>query len=243
MKENITGTFPTIAEKGLQYYAENVTKRYELIDRILQSVREGNEFQAVLAVRERNGLRTPGRLGNELMEWKYDLIQLKALMMQTLREIGVLDMLLDGVHTEFTRRIDAAFCVDECRSLAEEMVRQFCGMNRLKEIYGYSVLVQKIILAVDMNLCQKLTLKYFSECLNVNASYLSDLFRREVGMTLTEYVTSKRMERAASLLLSSREPIKIVAKQVGISDVQYFNRLFKKRMGQTPSAYRADRGK
>lgn len=234
--------FPSIAEEGLQSYTENLTRRYELQDRILQSIREGNEYQAVSMVRERNQIKLPGRLRDELTEWKYDLIQMKALIIQMVREKGISDLMLDSIHTELTQRIDRAVSVEECHRVAEEMVRKFCSMNQLQEVSSYPVLVQKVLLAVDMDLSQHLTLQYFADSLNVNDSYLSNLFRKEVGVTLTDYVTDRRVRRAADLLLTTQHPIKTVAKQVGIADVHYFSRIFKKRMGKPPTQYRSDHG-
>lgn len=239
MKENEEKTFPTIAESRLQYYVENVTGRYAQMDQMLRSVREGNEYQALRALQARNTMGIPGSLEDELTEWKYDLIQTKALIIQELRRVGVMDMLLDGAHTEFTQRIFHAASIEECQKLGEEMIIRFCGLNHLRAIRNYSLLVQRIILAVDMDLSQNLTLQYFSECLNVNRSYLSNLFRREVGMTITDYVTDRRIRMAADLLLTTQAPIKNVAKQVGIMDVHYFSRLFKRKMGSPPSQYRS----
>ncbi|MCD7819787.1 MAG: helix-turn-helix domain-containing protein [Lachnospiraceae bacterium] len=214
-------------------------KRYELIDRICYSVCIGNEFQTLRAVRERNELGMPGRLADELTEWKYDLISQKALIIQSLREIGIPVSMLNDVNAEFTVRIEEAPDVAQCRRIAEKMAVRFCRMNSLKEIRGYSMLIQKVIQTVDRDLSQPLTLQYFSRMLNVNSSYLSGLFSKEVGTTLTEYVTAQRISYAADLLLTTQDPIKTVAKKAGIPDVQYFSRLFKKRTGQTPSQYRS----
>lgn len=236
-------TFPAIAkEEGLPQYADNQLRRYELLDMIVQGVEEGNEYQAVNALRERNKVQMPGRLRNELTEWKFDLVQIKALMMNAVRKKGISDLMVDGIHTEFTQRIDRAASVEECHKISEQMVEQFCSLTRIEEFHDYSTLVQKVILTVDMDLSQNLTLQHFSESLNVNDSYLSNLFRQEVGMTLTDYVTERRMHQAAALLLNTQYPIKTIAKQVGITDVHYFSRIFKKRMNKPPSQYRLDRG-
>lgn len=242
MRETTGNSHESQEKSPAQQYADTVTKRYELVDRILQGIREGNEYQTLRAVRQRNGMPMPGRLEDELTERKYDAIQLKAIMAQELRRLGVMDILIDDMHTEFTRRVYAAADEEECRQIMEEMAVRICGMNHLRSIQDYSLLVQKIILTVDMDLSQMLTLQYFSESLNVNRSYLSNLFRREVGMTITDYVTERRIRSAADLLLTTQEPIKMVAKQVGIMDVHYFSRLFKKKMGKPPSKYREERG-
>ena len=230
--------FSAIAESGLQKHAGSVARRYELMDELLRGVRDGNEYQALRAMQARNEVRIPGLLQDELTEWKYDLIQTKALIIQELRRLRVIDVLLEDIHTGYTRRIYEAADVEECRQIGEEMVTRFCRLNQLKAISSYSLLVQKILLTVDVDLSQTLTLQYFAENLSVNRSYLSNLFRREVGMTITDYVTDRRIRTAADLLLTTNNPVKTVAKQVGIMDVHYFSRLFKKKTGTSPSQYR-----
>ena len=74
--------------------------------------------------------------------------------------------------------------------------------------------------------------------LGVNASYLSTLFKKETGKTLTEYVNGKRIEYAIFLLNSTQLQIQAIAQYCGISDVNYFTRLFKTAVGKTPKEYR-----
>ena len=93
---------------------------------------------------------------------------------------------------------------------------------------------------MDYDLTADLSLKANAEALNVNASYLSTQFRREVGKTVTEYVTERRMDLAARLLLTSGLQIQTVAQHCGMSDVNYFSKLFKKQFGVTPRQYRAE---
>lgn len=227
---------------GMDGYMEYVTRRYELENQILQGIREGNQYQALQAFHRRAEIKAPGRLENELIEWKYDLLRLLSTMLQELHRIRGVDFLLEGVYTEFVQRLHRAVYVEECKRLTEEMLVRLCSMHPLRTMQEYSFLVQKIILEVDLDLSRMLTLQYFSQKLNVNSSYLSHLFRREMGMTITDYVTQRRLNRAADLLLTTQDPVKLIAKQVGITDVHYFSRLFKKKMGKPPLQYRAECG-
>ncbi len=217
---------------------EQIQQRYELQDRICYSVCVGNEYQTQKAVRELTDMGTISRVSDNLTGWKYDLIWLMALMIQSLREVGVPELSLEEVRAEFTTKIFDATDADRCRNLLEEIALRLCRMNSLKEIRSYSMLVQTVLRLIDQDLSQPLTLAYFAKMLNVNSSYLSNLFSREVGMPLTEYVTAQRISYAADLLMTTAQPIKTIAKKAGISDVQYFSRLFKRRTGQTPSQYR-----
>ncbi len=63
-------------------------------------------------------------------------------------------------------------------------------------------------------------------------------FKRSIGRTFLSYISEKRLEVATSLFLSTDRSVMEVAKAVGFRDVNYFSRLFKKRMGVQPGLYR-----
>ena len=93
---------------------------------------------------------------------------------------------------------------------------------------------------VQFNLAEGISLEAIARQLGVNASYLSSQFNREVGKSLPEYVSEKRIAEAKRLLRGRTQlPIGQIAAAVGFSDVNYFTKVFKKKAGQTPSAYRA----
>lgn len=105
-------------------------------------------------------------------------------------------------------------------------------------LQGYSPLIQKIVNYIDLNLEADLSLKAVSEKFSLNASYLSDIFKKEVSVTFTSYVNNKRIKQAILYLNSSHMQIQEIAAEVGISDVNYFTKLFKRLIGKTPREYR-----
>lgn len=105
---------------------------------------------------------------------------------------------------------------------------------------GFSLLVQKVVTRIDSDLTADLSLKTQAQLLNVNASYLSTLFKKETGMTLTDYVNKKRMDNAVFLLNSTNMQIQNIAQYCGIPDVNYFTKIFKKYIGKTPKEYRGE---
>ncbi len=73
---------------------------------------------------------------------------------------------------------------------------------------------------------------------NVSGTYLSKLFKEEMGTGFTEYVTKVRLEEAEKLLADTVLSIREIAAAVGYPDEKYFSRLFKKSTGIKPSEYR-----
>lgn len=76
-----------------------------------------------------------------------------------------------------------------------------------------------------------------AEHLSVNASYLSDVFKTETKIGLSEYITQVRINKAKRLLTENTISIQEIAKAVGCNSLQYFYQLFKKETGITPAEY------
>ncbi len=85
---------------------------------------------------------------------------------------------------------------------------------------------------------EDLSLQRLAEALEVSASYLSTRFKSEVGVGFIQYLQSLRIEHAKKLLSQKGFRMYEVAARVGISDVRYFARIFKRAVGSTPSEYR-----
>jgi iron complex transport system substrate-binding protein len=73
-----------------------------------------------------------------------------------------------------------------------------------------------------------------------STSYLSRLFRNQIGLGPIEYLIHERIYRAKQLLLKSDARIQDVAGRVGYADVYYFSRLFKKHTGRSPLQFRTE---
>ena len=73
----------------------------------------------------------------------------------------------------------------------------------------------------------------------VSASHLTRLFRRHLGTSPQRFLEDRRIERAGALLRATPLGIAEIAEETGFASAFYFATRFKRRTGQTPSAYRA----
>lgn len=72
----------------------------------------------------------------------------------------------------------------------------------------------------------------------LNPDYMARLLKKETGLSFSEYVGKKRMIIARLLLQTTEMPVTDISQRVGIQEISYFFRLFKKETGMTPKTYR-----
>lgn len=180
------------------------------------------------------------RSNDQLRNIKEHLIIQNTLLRKAAEYGSVHPFHIDGLSSEFTKEIEKVRNINDANSLFQEMARKYCLLVKKHSMKNYSLLVQKVLTVIDADLTADLGLKHLAEMININASYLSALFKKETGRTLTDYVTQKRVDHAAFLLRSTNLQIQSVAQQCGVFDVNYFAKIFKKYMGKSPKEYREE---
>ena len=88
------------------------------------------------------------------------------------------------------------------------------------------------------NFWRSLTLEEVSAYVGFNASYFSNLFKRETSMNFLEYLTTLRIDHARERLMKTDDSVNEIAEAVGYSDVKYFSRIFKRSLGLSPNKFR-----
>ncbi|MDE6454368.1 MAG: PocR ligand-binding domain-containing protein [Dysosmobacter sp.] len=99
--------------------------------------------------------------------------------------------------------------------------------------------LQKLELYLEQHYMEKLSLESISQQLHIGRTKLCSLAKElSGGRTLSYLIARRRIEAAKRLLLQSSMPISAVGEQVGISDYNYFSKVFRSATGMTPSAFR-----
>lgn len=226
---------PVFEEDKLQAYAGMIEKRYAGERFMLQCIARG-DYAAVepMVASVPSLIRVPNRLRND----KNLLITFNTLLRKAIEGAQVHPLYIDRLSTRFAVRIEQLGANDSVIALRREMVREYCEEVRRHSLARYSPNVRRAIEYIQFNLTSPLSLKGIAAQLKTNPSYLSSQFNREVGQNLPDYITSRRIDESCRLMSSTAASIGQLATAVGFSDINYFSRVFKKKMGTTPSQYR-----
>lgn len=93
---------------------------------------------------------------------------------------------------------------------------------------------------IEDHLCENLTLADLAQVAGVSPNYFSHVFKKLNGITLWDYITAKRVEKASKLLRSKDHSLTMleIALECGFNNTVNFNKAFKKQKGLTPSELR-----
>lgn len=91
---------------------------------------------------------------------------------------------------------------------------------------------------LDNNFGKEITRNDLAELVYLNPDYISRIFKKEMGMTISGYLLRKRVETAKELLENTGMPINVISMQVGYSNFSYFTKVFRENVGVSPNEYR-----
>lgn len=215
-----------------------VDKRYAFENELIDAVANGQQQKAELLMSSISSVPFERRLSDPVRELKNHSIITNTLLRKAAEQGGVPPVYLDRVSSDFARQIELQTTSDALNKLMAAMLHSYCRLVRKHSMKQYSPLVQKAITCIDAELASNLTLQNLAKRLNVSGSYLSTVFKKETGQTITGYVNTKRIRHAMHLLSSTNLQVQTISQHCGILDIHYFSKLFKKATGLTPKEYR-----
>ncbi|HXE30110.1 MAG TPA: AraC family transcriptional regulator [Stellaceae bacterium] len=94
---------------------------------------------------------------------------------------------------------------------------------------------------IESRLDEPMTLAEIAEQANLSPFHFSRSFKRTLGISLANFVATRRIERASELLLQSRRPLAEIALAVGFENQASFTRRFQRETGLSPGRFRKER--
>ena len=160
-----------------------------------------------------------------------------SLFMNSVRQIEIADDKIIGSEN-FVQE------VHDCQNLKEIPAALLAAIVRAVEHYEKickNKTSKPVLLAqeyVRAHYKEQIHLPDVAKVVFLHPYYFSDMFKNEVGISFSDYLTEYRMDRAKELLKNQQFKIKDINEMVGYSDSKSFSKIFKKVVGLTPQEYR-----
>lgn len=220
-------------EDKMAYYKEI----YTIENQMMEAVSLGNEEKAIEMFNQLDSSRL-GLIQRDYLEYHKSFYTiLNTLLRKSIESVGVHPYFLNEISRNFAHVIVSENNIDNFENLALDMIKKYCEYVVKFTLNNYSPNVNKAINYININIHHKITAKQVSDFLFMNNSYFSTLFKKEVGLTITEYINKRKIEIVKDLLINTDLKINEIGSYIGIYDANYLTKLFKKTEGVTPSEY------
>lgn len=152
--------------------------------------------------------------GGLFWEEAYTLSDLYIQSIEDLHDVKEVDAALQEALLDFTERVE--------RSKREHVTKPVATCQNY----------------IFNHLYEELRLTQLAELVNLAPAYLSTLFKRETGITISQYIQRERIEEAKRLLMLTDSSIAEISSRLNFYDQTYFGKVFKRHTGVTPNRYR-----
>ncbi len=214
-----------------QSYDEELTQ-YQL-------VRDGN-MEAIEISRRMFCSDRTGRLSNNpLRNYQYLFVASMTLNTRFAIEGGMDQETAYNISDLYIQKVDLCQTVSAVKTLHVEMVTDLT--RRMARIHRQKIFSKPIILATDYiyeHLHETITVPMLASFVGLSSSYLSTLFKKEMGMSVSDYIRHRRIEAAENMLKYSDMSFGEIANVLAFSSHSHFVSTFRKATGLTPREYR-----
>lgn len=136
-------------------------------------------------------------------------------------------------------KMDSCSTIAEIAALHNNMVLDFTG--KMVFIHKKTIISRSIIQCTDYiytHLHERITVDTLATYTGLSASYLSRLFKKNLGLSVSDYIREKKIEKAENLLKYSNYSYIEIANYLSFSSQSHFIQTFEKMTGMTPKKYR-----
>ncbi len=206
--------------------------------RLLSCVQQGDMESLIAMLKNLDSIIVMGRMSeDELMQHKYMAVSTITLATRYAIQGGLSESAAYAFSDRVINEIDRLTDKNEILvRLGLEIIKLTQAVQKNKTQPVFSPHIRKCMQYINENLSQKISVSALAGHCGISADYLSQIFKKEMGENLKNYILRQKLEKAGLLLLdglSSKE----ICTEVGFSSQAYFVTAFKRFYKMTPSEY------
>jgi two-component system response regulator YesN len=232
------------------YYGTNCVLRASEIkikEKHERKIENGEKSKIVECLKEGTTEEIEGcisKLFGDLMSANYESV--KSICLE-LVNIGIGIAQGYGVHIKKINYYKMIDKLDNIESLKVCIIQLFLKIKKLivssNILSNYSNYTKRTIEFINLNFQRDISLEDASSYVRLSKQYLCKVFKKDCGIGFTDFLNTKRIERAKELLYANELPLRDIIKKVGFNNYNYFIKVFKEKTGITPFEYKLLREK
>jgi YesN/AraC family two-component response regulator len=211
---------------------------YFLESKLLSEISLGLLSEALTTLTQINELERASLSSNSLRSIKNSMIASCTIFTRAIIRAGVTPEDAFDLSDIFIKKIETFQESRHLEAFEYEMVKEFVGLVNENKTLHYSQSISKIIRYISENATSKITVKDLAQLTHLSPDYLSSLFHKEVGISISAYIQERKIAIAKNFLEFSPLKITDIAYVLDYCNSAYFSNVFKKQTGMSPAEYR-----
>lgn len=206
------------------------------------SIANGN-IEAVEENCKRKDFTNPDGMGvlspNPIQNIRYHFVISVAMITRYCVHAGMEQEKAYSLSDFYILKMDKCQTLDEISELHDVMCIDICKQMHI--LRKSQILSKPIVLCIDYiysHIHNRITVKELANYLGLSESYLSKLFHKEMGLSISQYILNLKIEKAKNLLQYSEYNVVDIANYLSFSSQSHFIQVFQKFTGMTPHKYR-----
>lgn len=144
-----------------------------------------------------------------------------------------------SLSDDYIKKCELLSGVEAIINLQYHMVLEYTKkVERIRIGKNPSKLLMQITNYVQHNLSKPIDIEELANSMYISRTHLAAKFKKETGITLTDFILKEKIEEAKRLLRYSDKPLALIAEYLGFSSQSHFSKTFKKYVNTTPKEYR-----
>lgn len=209
----------------------------QIENELIDSIRLADEHRAHEALHQ--WLTEVFQKEREPHEYQISLICLLNELMILMQETGIPRKQLAGEEQSLYEQLLQMYISSEIETwFRKKVIAPIVEVYRDRQKSTYHNLSEQIIHMIENEYDKDITLDECASRLHYNLFYVSNIFKKETGVSFSEYLAMFRLNKAKKMLIETDLPIKDIAERLTYNNPQNFIRYFRKLEGITPGQYR-----
>ncbi|WP_163875630.1 response regulator transcription factor [Paenibacillus favisporus] len=158
------------------------------------------------------------------------------LILHLMRELHEIKIIQNSVEYELWSELDRNASVKDLMGMLDRLIENV--LKREDRLRSSAMQMETVKDYIAKHAASNLGVEEVAGHIGLSSSHFSVVFKQHFGETFLEYLTRQRLDWAKSMLVNSDHSISAIGRSVGYLDRRYFNKVFSKWEGISPSEYR-----
>lgn len=227
---------PNPSIKNIAYNPEVLNKLYKMVVLLADAIEDGSYERFVRTIYANNAIIKQDILNND-----YTINSIKSYITKSISKFsnaaikgGLSSSKANEFFLNYVNTINSMNTPKDIFYFTLDKIKKLCELITINNLSNHSILITQAIIYINDNLYTAIEPIDVSNHCDVSRKYLGNVFKKETGDTLNDFINKAKTEKATKFIKDFQYPLIDVSTMLGFKDYSNFSKIFKKFKNATP---------